>query len=110
MFVVVSAGLITLCALAMTLVYRAGDERRAIAISAALAVGIQVVAYGIVRLMYKRNVIAGWGLGAGLRFVALAVFALVVAGRLGLPLAPATVGLALFLFVSTLVEPLFLKS
>lgn len=110
MFTIVSALLIGLCAVLMGVVYGGTDERRAIAISAGLAVVVQVLAYAIVRLMYRRNVIAGWGLGAGLRFVVLAVFALVVVRQLGLPSAPATVGLALFLFISTLVEPLFLKS
>ena len=109
-FAVVSSVLIGLCALAMSLVYGAAPERRAIAISAVVAVTVQLVAYAIARAMARRNVIAGWGMGAILRFVALAIFALVVVNRLGLPPAAATISLALFLFVSTLVEPLFLKT
>jgi hypothetical protein len=58
--------------------------------------------------MARRNVMAGWGIGVALRFVALAIFALAVVPRLGLPVV-ILLGLATFLFVSTLIEPLFLK-
>ena len=109
-FAIVSAMLIVLCALGMTLVYGAPPERCAIMVSAVVAVSVQLVAYAIVRAMARQNVIAGWGLGAILRFATLAVFALVVVGRMGLPSGAATISLALFLFVSTLVEPLFLKT
>jgi hypothetical protein len=109
-FVLVSGLLIAVAGLAVSLVFDGEAERRAIAISAAVAVGVQVVAYAVARSMARRNVIAGWGMGAVLRFVALAIFALVVVQRLGLPSSAATISLALFLFVSTLVEPFFLKT
>lgn len=92
------------------LLFRQPDERRALWIGAGIAVVVQLVAFLIARRMRQRNVFAGWGLGVALRFVALAVVALVVAPSLDLPLTAALVGLAMFLFVSTLVEPLFLKS
>jgi hypothetical protein len=93
----------------MTLVWRDPDSRRALWISAAVAFGVQLTAFLIVRAMAKKNVIAGWGLGVALRFLVLGVFALVVAPALGLPLTTALVALAMYLFLSTLVEPLFLK-
>jgi hypothetical protein len=93
----------------MTLVWRDPANRRALWISAAVAFGVQLAAFLIARAMARSNVIAGWGLGVALRFVALGVFALVVAPALGLPLATALVALAVYLFLSTLVEPLFLK-
>ena len=85
--------------------------RHGLAIAAGVAFVVQMVTFQIARIAArKQNVIAGWGIGVALRFVALTIFALVAVPRLGLPLAPALVGLAMFLFVSTLIEPLFLKT
>jgi hypothetical protein len=85
--------------------------QRALGISAGLAFGIQMVAFLIVRRFAQRkNVIAGWGVGVALRFGALMLFALIGVPRLGIPLGAALLGLAVFLFVSTLIEPLFLRT
>lgn len=85
--------------------------RRALGITAVLAFMVQVVAFLVARAMARRkNVIAGWGIGIALRFGVLAIFALVAAPRLALPLSASLLGLATFLFVSTLIEPLFLKT
>ena len=85
--------------------------RRALAISAAVAFIVQVAAFLVVREFARRkNVMAGWGIGIALRFGALVIFAVVAVPRLGLPLATSLLGLATFLFVSTLIEPLFLKT
>ncbi|MGQ0645983.1 MAG: hypothetical protein ACT4P7_00340 [Gemmatimonadaceae bacterium] len=102
--------LIGLCASVMLLLYGTADARRAIGVSAGIAALTQIAAYAIVVAVRKEHVIAGWGLGAVLRLVVLVVFALVVVRQFALPSAPATVSLALFLFVTTLVEPLFLKT
>jgi hypothetical protein len=110
MFMVVGVALIALCAAVLLLLYEAPADRRAVTISALIAVITQGVAYAIVRGMTQKNVIAGWGLGAMLRLAVLVVFALVIVRHFGLNSAPATISLALFLFVTTLVEPLFLKS
>ncbi len=85
--------------------------RRALGITAVLAFVVQLVAFLVVRAMARRkNVIAGWGIGVLLRFVVLAIFALVAVPRLNLPLSASLLALATFLFVSTLIEPLFLKT
>ena len=71
---------------------------------------VQLIAFLIARAMARRNnVMAGWGIGILLRFAALFLFALVAVPRLGLPVSASLLGLAAFLFVSTLIEPLFLK-
>ena len=49
--------------------------------------------------------LVGWGIGATLRLLALTVYALLVAPSLGLPRASALVSLAIFLFLSMLIEP-----
>ena len=85
--------------------------RKALGITAALAFVVQMVAFQIARRWArKQNVIAGWGIGIMLRFGVLVIFALVVAPRFGLPLSASLLGLATFLFISTLIEPLFLKT
>jgi hypothetical protein len=94
----------------LVLLFTEAAVRRALGITATIAFFVQVVAFLVARMMAQRkNVMAGWGIGVVLRFVVLAVFALVVVPRLGLPLASSLLGLAMFLFVTTLIEPLFLK-
>lgn len=92
----------------LSLVYGQADERRALWIGAGYAMVVQLAAFAVARLMSSRNVMAGWGLGVVLRFGALALYALLVAPRLDLPLTAALLGLAVYLFLTTLVEPLFL--
>ena len=85
------------------------DGTRRAAVSAALvALPVQVVGFAVARAMGKDNVIVGWGIGVLLRFGAVLAFA-VAAPVLGVPRGAALLSLVAFLFVSTLVEPLFLK-
>ncbi|MBK6488108.1 MAG: hypothetical protein IPF98_14895 [Gemmatimonadetes bacterium] len=105
-----SAVLLALLGAVLAVVYTAGVERRAIVLSALVAFTTQLVAFAIVRLTAEKNLIAGWGLGAILRFLVFGVWALVLVKPFGLPSAVAMISLAVFLFASTLVEPLFLKS
>ena len=84
---------------------------QALGIAAGVAFVVQVVAFLIAReFARRRNVMAGWGIGIALRFVALLLFGLIAVPRLGLPMGSSLLGLAMFLFVSTLIEPLFLKT
>jgi len=110
LFAAASLCLIAAGAWLMTLAFRAPGESRAIWTSAAVAFAVQVLAFAIVKLAAKTNVMAGWGVGAILRFLVLGVYALVFVDALGLPSAAALVSLAAFFFVSTLLEPLLLKS
>ena len=84
--------------------------RRALGIAAVLALVVQLVAFAIARTFArKQNVMAGWGIGIALRFAVLLLFGLIGVPRLGIPLGPSLLSLAIFLFVTTLIEPLFLK-
>ena len=85
-------------------------EHRAIWTSAVVAVAVQLVAFAALRLASREQMFAAWGLGAIVRLLVLAAYGLVVAGALGLPSAAALVSLAAFFFLSTVVEPLLLKS
>jgi hypothetical protein len=85
--------------------------RQALGTAAAVAFVAQMVAFLVARGFARRkNVMAGWGIGIALRFVVLLLFGLVAVPKLGLPLGTSLLALATFLFVSTLIEPLFLKS
>jgi hypothetical protein len=95
----------------LVLVMTGTMTRQALSIGAITAFIVQVAAFLVARNMAQRkNVMAGWGIGIALRFAALLIFALIVVPRLGLPLSASLLGLAAFLFVSTLIEPLFLKT
>ena len=83
--------------------------RQAIWFSAGVALAIQVVGFVFIRVLLPANVMAGWGAGLLLRFLTLVIHALVGTRVMGYPPAPALMSLAAFFFVSTLVEPLFLK-
>ncbi len=109
-FAVVSLAIIVVVGGVMSLLYEAPDERRAIVISGVIAFVVQMFAFSIARLVARENVIAGWGMGALMRMLVLAVYAIVVVRALGLPSAPALVSLAAFFFLSTLVEPLLLNA
>ena len=82
---------------------------RAVWWSGAIAVAVQCVGFGFAWALRKGHAMVGWGMGVGLRFLALAVYALVVVKAMGLAQAPALLSLAGFFFVTTLVEPILLK-
>jgi hypothetical protein len=94
--------------LLLTIPFSSGDERRAIAVSAGVAMVVQLFAFIIVRLASERSFLAGWLTGAALRFAALIVYAFVAVKVLAMPAPAALISLAAFLFISTLIEPKFL--
>jgi len=110
LFAALSLVLIALAAWVMTFMYESPDAARAVWTSAAVAFSVQVIAFAIVKRFAKTNVMAGWGVGAILRFLVLGVYALVFVKVLGLPSGAALISLAAFFFLSTLIEPLLLKS
>ncbi len=102
--VIVGTGLLLL------LVFRQPDDQRALLVGAVVALAVQLGAYAVARSMARENAMAGWGLGVVVRLVSFAVYALVIVPRLDLPLTAALVSTALYLFLSTLIEPFFLKA
>jgi hypothetical protein len=77
--------------------------------SAITVVIVQALAFALVRMMQPTNVMAGWGLGMMLRVIALVAFGLFGVKALGLSMQPALLSMAGFFFVSTVIEPVFLK-
>ncbi len=93
----------------LVLVYPGADALRAIITSALLALSIQLIAFILLQLFKGKNVMAGWGLGALLRFAGLGIYAMFATKALGLDMNSALVSLACFLFLSMLIEPLLVN-
>ena len=83
--------------------------KQAVLVSAGLALAIQMVSFGVARLLQSRNLLLGWGVGSLLRLLVLVLYAVVVAKLWRAPIGPALLSFVAFLFVTTVVEPVFLK-
>ncbi|MFN8583512.1 MAG: hypothetical protein U0163_21360 [Gemmatimonadaceae bacterium] len=92
------------------LAFRGPADERALQVAAGAALVVQIVAFLVARRMARQNVIAGWGAGVGIRFAAFVFWGLVVVSRLALPQSAALLAMATYLFLTTLIEPLFLKT
>lgn len=109
-FAAVSLVVIVLLAWILTFAFPTAADRHAIVVSAAIAYVVQLCSFTVARAFAATNVVAGWGLGMLLRFGVLAIYALIFVKVLGLPTSAALVSLVAFFFVSTLFEPVLLKS
>jgi hypothetical protein len=83
--------------------------RQAVAVSAGLALAVQLIAFVVARLLQRRHLLLGWGLGSVFRLVVLVLYAVVAARLWRIPIAPALLSFVAFLFVTTVVEPVFLR-
>ena len=110
LFAITTSGVALLGAVLLSPLFSEAQSSRAIWTSALLATVVQIATYAVAR-RYARtgDVMKGWGIGALLRVAVLALYGFVGPRALGLPLAPALVSFALFVFVSTVIEPLFLS-
>jgi hypothetical protein len=108
LFTLAAAGIIGASMAALMLLFPNPADHEALELTAIVAFGVHVVTFAMARLMKGRNVWAGWLLGSLLRLVTLVVYAVLVAKVLMLPLVPALIGCATFLFLPTLIEPLLL--
>jgi hypothetical protein len=105
-----AAGIILVAGALLALLFPGREAAVAIALSAAVALLVQLVAFTILRRMRGQGILIGWGLGSLLRLGTLAVYGLVVTQLLGLPVTPALLSLATFLFVTMILEPLLLET
>ena len=101
--------LIALLGWLLTLGFPGPRDAAAIRLSAIVAIVVQLVAFAVTKTLARRHLIAGWGAGSLLRFMTLVVYALLAVKVLGVAPVAALVSLATFLFLSTLIEPLFLR-
>jgi hypothetical protein len=100
---------IAFVAWALTLALAGPGATSAIAISAIVAMIVQIAAFAVTRSMISRNLVAAWGAGSLVRLLTLLVYGLLAVKVLGLPAVPALISLVAFFFLSTLLEPVFLR-
>jgi hypothetical protein len=108
-FIAVTIAVACVGAWIITLAVPGQDVSRSVWASAMTVVTVQALAFALVRMMQPANVMAGWGLGMMLRVIALVAFGLIGVKALGLSMQPALLSMAGFFFVSTVIEPVFLK-
>jgi hypothetical protein len=94
----------------LLLVFHHPAGRRAVLVSAALAVGVQVIAFSVARLAPPDKVFKVWAGGAVLRMLTLVLYALLLLQPLRLPPAAALLSLASLFFVTTVLESWLLTS
>lgn len=86
---------------------------RAVWTSAAVAGAVQLLGFGVATLVLandKSRLFTAWGAAMAVRFLSLVVYALLVYKVLGLVPAPALISFAGLLFLTSIVEPLFLNA
>ena len=108
-FAAAGAAVTLVVAMLLGMAYGTAAERRAIVISACIALPLQVATFAGVRSVTRENVIAAWTGGTLVRFVALVIYGFFVVKALALPSGAALVSFAAFLFALTLIEPLLLN-
>jgi hypothetical protein len=109
-FALTTAAIAILGALILAPLFSEPKGSTAVWLSAMLAIVVQLATFAIARrYAHTGSVMTGWGIGALIRAAVLALYGLVGARSLGVPLAPALLSFAVFVFVSTVIEPLFLS-
>ena len=109
LFAVATVAEIFVTAWLFTLGFDGPGDAAAIRLSAIVAVAVQLVGFALLKLLGGKSLLAGRGAGAVVRILTLPVYALVAAKVLELPPTAALLSLVTFFFLTTLIEPLFLK-
>jgi hypothetical protein len=103
--VVAGVGMVGLVAWAFT----DATGRQTVLVSAAVAVAVQMAAFAVARSLRGKHLLLGWGLGSLVRLISLVLYAVIVARLWRAPITPALLSYVGMLFVTTVVEPLFLR-
>lgn len=110
LYALVCLVVIGLAGVVLAMMWGSPLERRAVLVSAVVALVVQLVAFAIARLLAANgNGIAGWALGAVICLVVLVIHGFVSRG-LGLPSNVALLSLATFFFLTELIEPPLLNA
>lgn len=107
-YTLVSAALVALLGWVMTLMFSGQAARRAIVVAGLVVVVVQAGAFVLARRSAPAYRIAAWGAGAGISLLSLIAFGFVARAQ-GMPMEPALLGMATFLFATELIEPFFLR-
>lgn len=105
-----TVGLALVAGALLSLVFHGPGDRSAVWLSAGVAVAVQLAAFALSHSAGRISLVARLGTGALVRFLAVVAYALLVALALKLPPVAALVSLVTFLFLSTLLEPLLIKT
>lgn len=110
LYAVIVVTLVSLVGWLLSLAFATPGDAAAIRLSAIVVIVVQLAAFGMTRMLAPRGIVAAWGAGSLLRLMTLAIYALLVVKVLGMPAMAALISIAVFFFLSTLVEPLLLRS
>ena len=105
-----TVGIVLVVGILFSLVFRGPGDAKAIGWSGAVAIIVQLAAFTLSRVAGQGNLMARMGMGMLLRFLGLVIYSLLVLLVFKLPAVAALVSLATFFFLSTLIEPLLIKS
>jgi hypothetical protein len=105
----IAVGLVLMLAWVLTMAFDGPGDAAAIRLSAIVVLVVQLATFTGVKLVPQKHLIAGWGAGALLRFLTLVIYAVLVAKVLSVPITAALISMAVFFFLTTLIEPLLLK-
>ena len=94
----------------LLLLFGTSQGRRAVEVSAVIALVVQTLSFVMVRNAPPQKVFVAWGASATLRFLALVVYGFVLLEPLHLPPVPALVSLATLFFITTVLESLLFTS
>jgi hypothetical protein len=108
-YTAVAVGLVLGLGWALARAFDGPGDAAAIRLSAVVVLVVQLATFAGVKLVPQKHLIAGWGAGALLRFLTLVIYAVLVANVLSVPITAALISMAVFFFLTTLVEPLLLK-
>jgi hypothetical protein len=109
-YAAVVVGVVAVGGFLMSLIFHGPGDSTAIWTSGAVAVVLQLAAFAVGRLAGQAGLMARMGAGALVRFFGLVAYALVATLALKLPAVAALISLTTFLFLSTLLDPLLIKS
>jgi len=106
-----TVGVVIVAGVLLSLAFRGPGDASAVWLSGVVAIAVQLAAFSLSRVVgVGNNITARMGAGALLRLLALVAYALLVVLVLKLPAVAALVSLATFFFLSTVIEPLLIKS
>lgn len=106
-FLALVAGVALVGAVAWAFTDAAG--RQVVLVSGGVAVVVQMAAFAVARSLREKQLLLGWGLGSLVRLISLVLYAVIVARLWRAPITPALLSFVAMLFVTTVVEPIFLK-
>jgi len=109
-FTLVMIAVVLVVGALLSFAFHGPGDSVAIWVSAVVAIVVQLIAFAVGQSAGRVGLTARMGAGALVRFLALVIYAVLVALVFKLPVTAALISLFLFFFLSTLIEPLLIRS